>query len=296
MSPTSSPPAPRRPVRRGRAQRRLQRRRLTVVAVVVVALLVAGASLLDLWAAEPGDEVVVPPPGPPAAPSPPAVVEPPPPAPSPPEPAEASPVLSLPGDFPDSGPGTFTFAAGEGPVLGSQGTLRRFRVAVEDGVDEDVAAVAEFVTQTLAHPQGWTAGGTYRFQQVPESAGFEFTVYLATSQTTGQMCAAAGLYVLAPGFPAGGVSCRAGSQVIINLARWRQSVPHFVDAEVPLETYRQMVTNHEIGHALGYGHYGCPAAGESAPVMMQQSLQLDGCEANPWPYLDGVHHTGPPAP
>lgn len=217
------------------------------------------------------------------------------PTPSPVEPAPRltpAPVLALSDDFPTSGPGRFSVVESESAVMGEAGPVVRYRVAVEDGIEIDASAFAEFVDHTLGHEYGWTAGGDLRLQRVAD--GHDFTIYLATSDTTDQMCATGGLAITAPGMPEGGVSCRLGGQVIINLSRWRLSVPHFVDADVPLVTYRQMVLNHEVGHELGYGHAGCPGPDEPAPVMQQQTISLGGCVANPWPYPDGEYHTGPP--
>jgi hypothetical protein len=284
-----------RQVRRALAQRRLRRRRLVITMVMIVGLLAAGAYALDWWTGTTTDEVVVPPPVPQLAevtptPSPPSPT----PTPIPLEETEPPPVLTSLEDFPTSGPGTFTFAPGSGEVLGDAGSLRRFRIGVEDGITMDLAELAVFVDGTLGHEKGWTAGGDLRLQRVAGDADHDYTIFLATSETTERLCADAGLQVIAPSFPEGGVSCRTPGRAILNLSRWHRSVPHYVDAEVPLETYRQMLINHEVGHELGYGHYGCPGRGEPAPVMQQQSLFLDGCEANPWPYLDGEFHTGPP--
>src|SRR5690606_2264506 len=128
----------------------------------------------------------------------------------------------------------------------------------------------------------------------PEGAAHDFTIMLATSRTTVRLCAAGGLWVDAPGLPDGGVSCHTGGRVVLNLHRWMLSVPHYVEAGEPLRHYRQMVLNHEVGHALGLGHESCPGEGEPAPVMQQQTIALRGCTPYAWPYRDGARYTGPP--
>jgi hypothetical protein len=50
-----------------------------------------------------------------------------------------------------------------------------------------------------------------------------------------------------------------------------------------LRDYRHMVVNHEAGHFLGFGHANCGGPGQLAPVMQQQSINLQGCQHNPWP-------------
>ncbi|MET7960937.1 DUF3152 domain-containing protein [Micromonospora zamorensis] len=222
-----------------------------------------------------------------AAPLPPSVS----PSPSEAVPSSASPVLRAPGAVPSAGTGSFGYDARSGPVLGRAGELRRYRVAVESGSNEDAADFALAVRTALAGPGSWVDSGRLRLQQVPGDAPRDFTVYLATARTAGRMCADGGVDIRVGGRPY--TSCRAPGRVIINLDRWRLSVPHFVSAGVPLAVYRTYVVNHEVGHQLGHRHERCPGAGRPAPVMMQQTLFLNGCRVNQWPYLDGRRYAGP---
>ncbi|WP_319020224.1 hypothetical protein [Streptomyces peucetius] len=56
---------------------------------------------------------------------------------------------------PASGPGTFTVAQAGGEATGGSGTLRRYRVEVEDGIDVSARQAAAEIQQILAHPRGW---------------------------------------------------------------------------------------------------------------------------------------------
>jgi Protein of unknown function (DUF3152) len=181
------------------------------------------------------------------------------------------------------GPGTFTSAPGGTDRVGESGELMHYRVELEDSVAIDPAEFAATVDLILADPRGWTAGGQWSFQRVPGEA--PLVVRLATPDTVDAICAQYGLDT------GGEVSCRGGDYVMINLRRWLQGVPHF---DGDLGTYRQYLVNHEVGHRLGFGHVGCPAPGGPAPVMLQQTLTLDGCLPNAWPYVDGELLTGPP--
>ncbi|MEU7980289.1 DUF3152 domain-containing protein [Micromonospora sp. NPDC049081] len=206
-------------------------------------------------------------------------------------PTTAVPPLALSGPVPATGRGTFAYDDRAGATLGRSGVLRRYRVAVEVGSGEDVRDFSDQVQAALAGPGSWVDGGRLRLRRVPGDAPYDFTVQLATRNTAGRLCRAGGVDIRVGGVPF--TSCRAPGKVIINLDRWRTSVPHFVRAGVPLALYRTYVVNHEVGHQLGHRHEGCPGAGRPAPVMQQQSLFLRGCTANPWPYLDGRRYAGP---
>jgi hypothetical protein len=185
--------------------------------------------------------------------------------------------------FPERGRGSFTVVGTGGRVLGTAGTLRRFRVAVEDGTRQDVTAFAAEVDAILGDRRSWVAAKRFRLQRVPKGAAAEFTIYLATPATSERMCALGGLDT------EGYTSCRLPGQVIINLARWLTAVP---DYGAPVATYRAYAINHEVGHQLGHGHEACPSSGAPAPVMQQQTLGLKGCLAYAWPYLAGRRYSG----
>jgi hypothetical protein len=187
----------------------------------------------------------------------------------------------------DQGAGTFADVNSEGAILGTAGTLRRFRIAVENGINEDPNAFAAMVDQVLGDPRSWIASGQFRLQRVPRSAPAEFTIFLASPATSETMCARGGLHT--EKF----TSCRLQGQVIINDARWLTAIP---DYGASLEVYRAYAINHEVGHQLGHGHEACVGPGQVAPVMQQQTYGLRGCVANAWPFVNGQRYVGPPLP
>ncbi|MBO3740043.1 DUF3152 domain-containing protein [Actinoplanes sp. NEAU-H7] len=183
--------------------------------------------------------------------------------------------------------GEFRYARGRGPMLGTDGELYRFRVAVEKTVDGTSAKeFAEAVDTTLGDDRSWINDGRLRLRRVADAGDdVDFTIFLASAPTSEKMCADGGLST------EGYTSCRIPGQVIINADRWADAIP---DYEGRLDQYRQYTINHEVGHELGHGHEKCPGDGEKAPVMMQQTFGLRGCTPNSWPYLHGERYAGEP--
>ena len=178
--------------------------------------------------------------------------------------------------YAEQGAGTVSVVDGSSPVYGS-GPLHRFVVEVEDGIGVDGATFAAAVETTLGDARSWGAGGRMSFQRVgaaeASASQYEFKVSLVSPGSMERYC---------PGVGTGGyTSCRYGERAVINLARWATAVPHY-DGDI--ETYRHYVVNHEVGHALGNGHVDCPGPGQVAPVMLQQTLGLEGCVKNAWPF------------
>jgi len=120
---------------------------------------------------------------------------------------------------------------------------------------------------TLEDPRGWAQAPSHRPTRVDASA--DLRVLLATPQTVDELCA--------PLETRGRLSCRNGDNVVLNAWRWVNGSSGYDD----IGAYRRYVINHEVGHALGHPHTSCPGAGQLAPVMLQQSKDLDGCTGQP---------------
>ncbi|MEU4499284.1 DUF3152 domain-containing protein [Streptomyces sp. NPDC023998] len=186
---------------------------------------------------------------------------------------------------PASGNGTFATAQAAGRTSGS-GTLRRYRVQVENGIDISAKDAAAEIQQILAHPRGWAAHGRGSFQLVAADAAADFVIRIATPATADRLCREQGFDTH------GELNCETTEGVVVNLRRWMLGSPTFAGA--PAE-YRHLIINHEVGHEIGIRrHLGCGGVGKPAPVMMQQIKGLDGCRSNAWPYAeDGTYITGP---
>ena len=148
----------------------------------------------------------------------------------------------------------------------------RYRVEVRTG-DAATADAARVVEDTLTDPRGWSRAGFSLVRD--DDPATPFVVVLAEAAEVDRLCL--------PYDTFGRYSCQNGPVVALNADRWRTATPEWTG---DLDTYRQMLVNHEVGHLLGQHHPPspqCPAPGELAPVMAQQSTELDGCLPNPWP-------------
>ena len=151
-----------------------------------------------------------------------------------------------------------------GPVVVRYRLVRHTHDRATDGF-------AATVTRTLMDRRGWQAGDV---RIVTDPAG-PYAVVLAEPDEAERLCLPYDVFRK--------YSCQNGPLVVLNAERWRQATPTWTGS---LGAYRQMLVNHEFGHLLGLHHPAdpqCPGRGQLAPVMSQQSTELNGCLPNPWP-------------
>jgi len=162
-----------------------------------------------------------------------------------------------------------TTSAAPPALLHDGSPMVRFSIEVGDGIDLQRDDLARFVVDTLGDGRSWIGRGA-GFELVDE--GGDFTLIVASPGDVDRMCA--------PLQTNGRFSCARNGWIAINSLRWFGATD---DWPADLETYRRYLINHEVGHYIvGPGHDECPGPGEPAPIMMQQTKGLAGCEANGW--------------
>lgn len=155
------------------------------------------------------------------------------------------------------------------PAPGQKVTVT-YSVTTRGAVTASLTEFKQLTNATLNDAHGWSRLGVY-FQEV--ASGGQFTLVLSEASQL-------------PSFSSGcsaEYSCNVGRYVVINQDRWMGATSPWNAAGGSLRDYRHMVVNHETGHWLGHGHRSCGGAGQSAPLMQQQSIDLQGCSFNPWP-------------
>lgn len=138
-------------------------------------------------------------------------------------------------------------------------------------VKGDLNEFKNVVAATLDDARGWGRAGL-KFTAVEEGA--QMHVFLAEASEVAKASAGCSAEL----------SCTVKPNVYINDDRWLGASDSYNALGVSLANYRQMVINHEVGHFLGHDHItSCETESGLAPIMLQQSTGLLGCQANSWP-------------
>ena len=166
--------------------------------------------------------------------------------------------------------GDFGWASVTSPAAGSQGRLYSYAVAVETSTGLKADTVALTIADVLNDPRSWTGTGDVRFALVARSKATT-QLYLASGTTAAELCGSSAHVAY---------TCAKGNTVVVSAERWRSGAPGYAGDATG---YRAYLINHAVGQLLGKASASCAGKGKKAPVMMQQSANLRGCVANPWP-------------
>jgi hypothetical protein len=177
-----------------------------------------------------------------------------------------------------AGNGALTAVAVPDGPLKASGRAVRYSLEVEGGIPVNPAEVAEAIRSVLTDDRGWQTTDGIRFVpvgpgEVASGADIDIRITLASPALTAKLCAPLNV-------TAQQVSCWNGGRSVLNLTRWMLGSETYGG---DLAAYQVYLVNHEVGHGLGHQHVSCPAPGQRAPVMVQQTKSLEGCVAWPFP-------------
>jgi hypothetical protein len=172
------------------------------------------------------------------------------------------------------GDGTLDVVPGNVPGPGP-GPVRSVRIEVEQGLAVDGPTFAAFVLATLNDPRSWGLNGRMTFARTDGAA--EIRVVLASAATVDKLCA--------PVDTKGVLSCGHDGMAALNFTRWAEGAATYAADRTG---YRQYLVNNEVGLLLGHPHVECPGPGQQAPVMQQQTVAVEPCTPNAWPFPDGA--------
>ncbi len=159
------------------------------------------------------------------------------------------------------------------PAWSSHGDPNRvytYVVQERGDVQTDRERFAALAAETFDDPRGWSLGGSIRYERVASDDDADFRLWIASPEEVEDWAPAC----------SSEYSCRVGDDVIINDDNWQNGPNGWPGT---LHEYRHYLINHEVGHWLGFDDIDCPGAGEPGPVMMQQSISMDGCLSRIWP-------------
>ena len=156
------------------------------------------------------------------------------------------------------------------------GRIVKFRVLVERGLPTTPARFVDDLRSVLCDRRSWIASGKVRFRYDPNGS---LLIGLRTPASSERRCMQV-VHLSVRRY----YSCGSVREIVLNSDRWFKGSDYWPGT---VAAYRQMLVNHETGHALGQRHRTCTRNGSPAPVMMQQSKGMTNgghtCTPNPWP-------------
>ena len=170
-----------------------------------------------------------------------------------------------------NGTNTLSTGTAAGHIVDGVKTIY-YKTMVWGEVEADFSEFKANVSETLSDERGWVRAGL-NFVEVSRGQDLNIILSDAASLEALDGCS-------------GELSCTTwNNEVIINDLRWREGTEASRNGGMSTREYQHMVVNHEVGHWLGhYAHETGCSAGGPAPIMLQQSTGLRGCDSfNAWP-------------
>lgn len=161
-----------------------------------------------------------------------------------------------------------------------------YTVTIDEGIPQNKKEFERFVQKTLNDRRGIPKLFRHKlkFKQVPVGEKANIELYLSTNEKVNNIC----------GFDLLSCADMATNRIYINWTRWKDGSETFKSG-VPagkkrnwLKMYRQYIVVHEFMHILGCPHVGKSVRykkGEYASPMVQQTIDLQGGLACPWPKM-----------
>ena len=165
-------------------------------------------------------------------------------------------------------------------------------MTVDEGIEVSQRSVATVIEEALADPNGWRRMG-YRFVRISPATGRKarekgnveylgdildiynvFHIRLAKPRTIQTHCRIDDR------------SCAdlSTNMILLNSHRWLHGSEN---AGMPLQDYRKVLSNHELGHLLSFQHVKCPQAGGPGDVMQEFTrLGWQGCKPSQYPTIE----------
>ncbi|WP_061962823.1 DUF3152 domain-containing protein [Demequina aurantiaca] len=199
-------------------------------------------------------------------------------------------VVSL--DYTLHGEDTFSAVPGEDPIPSDGAPVRLVRVDVEDGIDINGPAFADYVMDILNDPRGWGSENRMHFvrtEGVPDvriviASPYTVAALCPNPHATGQGASATREPTTDNGetaTPTADATCADRGTAAISQYDWIAGLPGYGDDIVGA---RQYLITHDTGHILGEAEGECVRG--TALVMAHQREPMEDCETNPWAFPD----------